>query len=68
MDKTKEDYQFHLHIRPGDVGKYVILPGDPAGIHDLYRNSEWRKGKCMLYRNRRAFCGNRHGRADSLRG
>ena len=30
MDKTKEDYQFHLHIRPGDVGKYVILPGDPG--------------------------------------
>ena len=21
--------QYHLQIRPGDVGKYVILPGDP---------------------------------------
>ena len=23
------DLQYHLNIRPGDVGKYVILPGDP---------------------------------------
>ena len=21
--------QYHLQIRPGDVGRYVILPGDP---------------------------------------
>ena len=21
--------QYHLNIKPGDVGKYVILPGDP---------------------------------------
>ena len=21
--------QYHLHIKKGDVGKYVILPGDP---------------------------------------
>ncbi len=21
--------QYHLHIKPGDVGRYVILPGDP---------------------------------------
>ncbi len=24
------DFQFHLHIRPGDVGRYVLLPGDPG--------------------------------------
>lgn len=23
------DLQYHLQIRPGDVGRYVILPGDP---------------------------------------
>ncbi len=23
------DLQYHLQIRPGDVGKYVIMPGDP---------------------------------------
>lgn len=24
-----ENLQYHLRIRPGDVGRYVILPGDP---------------------------------------
>ena len=23
------DYMYHLHIRPGEVGRYVLLPGDP---------------------------------------
>ncbi|MDQ9760108.1 hypothetical protein RFZ45_14590, partial [Acinetobacter baumannii] len=23
------DLQYHLQLRPGDVGRYVILPGDP---------------------------------------
>ncbi len=22
--------QYHIHLKPGDVGKYVLLPGDPA--------------------------------------
>ncbi len=25
----EEGFQYHLHIRPGDVGRYVIMPGDP---------------------------------------
>ena len=25
----EEGLQYHVQIRPGDVGKYVILPGDP---------------------------------------
>ena len=24
------DEEFHLKIRPGDVGRYVFLPGDPG--------------------------------------
>ena len=24
------DYQYHINLKAGDVGKYVILPGDPA--------------------------------------
>ena len=23
-------YQYHVHTKPGDVGRYVILPGDPG--------------------------------------
>lgn len=26
---SEEGLQYHLHIRKGDVGRYVILPGDP---------------------------------------
>ena len=25
----EEGLQYHLQIRPGDVGRYVLLPGDP---------------------------------------
>ena len=24
--------QYHLNIRPGDVGRYVILPGRPQAL------------------------------------
>lgn len=29
MKYAKEGYQYHLDITKGDVGRYVILPGDP---------------------------------------
>lgn len=28
--KNKEGLAFHLHIKAGDVGRYVLLPGDPG--------------------------------------
>ena len=31
----EENLQYHLQIRPGDVGKYVILPGDPKRCEKL---------------------------------
>jgi uridine phosphorylase len=24
--------QYHIHCKPGDVGKYVLLPGDPDRV------------------------------------
>lgn len=29
MFDNQEEKQYHIHCRPGDVGKYVFLPGDP---------------------------------------
>ena len=29
MHYTEDDRQYHIGLRQGDVGKYVILPGDP---------------------------------------
>jgi uridine phosphorylase len=28
--RNEEGLAFHLHIKEGDIGKYVLLPGDPA--------------------------------------
>ena len=25
-------YQYHVGLRPGDIGEYVILPGDPHRV------------------------------------
>ena len=36
---TKEGLQFHIHLKEGDVGRYVLLPGDPGrceGIASLF--------------------------------
>jgi len=35
LDKEKETLgkvQYHIHVKPGDVGKYVLLPGDPDRV------------------------------------
>lgn len=29
-EKTLGRKQYHIHLLPGDIGKYVLLPGDPA--------------------------------------
>lgn len=29
-EKTIGKRQYHIHLQPGDIGKYVLLPGDPA--------------------------------------
>lgn len=32
MKYAEEGVQYHLNIKSGDVGKYVILPGDPKDV------------------------------------
>ena len=34
------DLQMHLHLRKGDVGRYVLLPGDPARCAVIARHFE----------------------------
>ena len=31
-EKTIGQRQYHIHAKPGDVGKYVLLPGDPDRV------------------------------------
>ena len=35
--KNEEGLAFHLHIKKGDVGRYVLLPGDPARCEKIAR-------------------------------
>lgn len=32
VPETAEGLQYHLKVKPGDVAKYVLLPGDPARV------------------------------------
>ncbi|MHB8076552.1 hypothetical protein [Desulfosporosinus fructosivorans] len=29
-DQTQGKIQYYVRVKPGDVAKYVLLPGDPA--------------------------------------
>lgn len=31
-EKTKGQPQYHIHVKPGEVGRYVLLPGDPDRV------------------------------------
>lgn len=35
--KNEEGLAFHLHIKQGDIGGYVLLPGDPARCEKIAR-------------------------------
>ena len=30
--KASAEMQYHVHLKPGDVGRYVLLPGDPGRV------------------------------------
>ena len=43
MNYTKDGKQYHIGLKQGDVGKYIILPGDPkrcAKIAQYFDNAE----------------------------
>lgn len=36
--QNENGLEFHLHIKEGEVGRYVLLPGDPARCEKIARN------------------------------
>src|SRR5512137_316875 len=32
MAEIDPDLQYHIHLKQGDVGRYVLLPGDPGRV------------------------------------
>jgi len=41
--ETESGLQYHLMIKPGDVSKYVLLPGDPERVPHIakYWDKSW---------------------------
>jgi len=35
--KNEQGLAFHLHIKEGDIGRYVLMPGDPARCEKIAR-------------------------------
>lgn len=55
-EKTIGKRQYHIHLSPGDVGEYVLLPGDPARADRVAKYLE--QGKLMANnREHRTFTG-----------
>ena len=59
-EKTVGKIQYHVRVRPGDVGKYVLLPGDPARTD---RIAKYLDNPRLVASNReyRTFTGEYHG-------
>jgi len=55
--RNEEGLEFHLHLKAGDVGRYVLLPGDPA-----------RCEKIAAYFEHRPFCRSKTGNLMILDG
>ena len=35
--RNEEGLAFHLHIKEGDIGRYILLPGDPGRCEKIAR-------------------------------
>ncbi len=59
-EKTLGKRQYHIHLAPGDIGEYVLLPGDPARSD---RVSEYLDNPVFVANNRehRTFTGTYKG-------
>ena len=78
MKYSNHGEQYHIGLNHGDVGEYVILPGDPkrcekiaayfedaklvADRRNLYRIFKRHKSQCNINRYRRLIRFNRTGR------
>ena len=44
-----DDLQYHVRLKPGDVGRYVLLPGDPGRCEQI---ASYLDGARLVARNR----------------
>ncbi len=63
LDKSKETVgklQYHIHVAPGQVGKYVLLPGDPERVLRIAKYLENAK-EIAFHREHRTWTGSYKG-------
>lgn len=63
LDKSKKTVgqpQYHIQVRPGDVGKYVLLPGDPDRVLRIAKHLEDAK-EIAFHREHRTWTGTYKG-------
>ena len=58
--KTVGQPQYHIHVRPGEVGKYVLLPGDPDRVLRIAQHLENAK-EIAFHREHRTWTGTYKG-------
>ncbi len=58
--QTEEGYQYHIACRPGDVARYVLLPGDPGRVPKI--SSLWdERREVAFHREYRTHTGKYRG-------
>jgi uridine phosphorylase len=58
--KTLGQPQYHIHVRPGEVGKYVLLPGDPDRVLRIAQHLENAR-EIAFHREHRTWTGTYKG-------
>ncbi len=59
-EKTLGQPQYHIHVRPGEVGKYVLLPGDPDRVLRIAQHLEDAR-EIAFHREHRTWTGTYKG-------
>ena len=59
-EKTLGQPQYHIKVRPGEVGKYVLLPGDPDRVLRIAQHLENAK-EIAFHREHRTWTGTYKG-------
>lgn len=59
-EKTKGRPQYHIKVKPGEVGKYVLLPGDPDRVLRIAKYLDYAK-EIAFHREHRTWTGEYKG-------